>query len=243
MHKLYGNQYKPQINYPSVKTKAMEKGGAWMPNAKNVNAADPRMAKFNKQKAMSVKVPKSQRQGHSYAAVDLVPRRRNADDCNSFIQDINMRTSAYRPGNINAFSTDAEKERLAEVFTHKGGHALPAELTNMVGPMPSEIRQRQAEFQRVEEAKASRRARLNGGVDPMEKAAVAAAPERSVKDQLFDQVYSEICERRAHQELLEETGEGAATRRSIANEISARVSKLSTINPGRAAQVLQEFYG
>jgi len=243
MHKLYGNQFKPVISYPAFKTKKTEQSGKWMPNAKNANASDPRMAKFNKKKAMALKVPvQGRRQSNGYAMVDLVPKRRNAADCNSFVEDINMRTNAYRPANLNAYSADAEKERLAEVFTYKGGHALPLELCAMVGPMPSEIRRKQQESLRVEEAKANRRKRLNGGVDPMEREEVAKAPVKSTKDQLFDQVYDEIKERRAHQEAMEETGQGKDTRRSVANEISARVSKLSALDPGRAADVMQELY-
>jgi hypothetical protein len=113
MHQLYGASYKPKINYPTLKTR---KGGgpnnnSWMPNNKNSHAVDPRTAKFNKQKALAVKVPKSKQTRHGYAAVDLVPKRRSADDCNQFIDDINMRTSAYRPAHTQAYSSNDEKER------------------------------------------------------------------------------------------------------------------------------------
>lgn len=39
----------------------------------------------------------------------------------------------YRPPVTHAVSTDKEKNRLNEVFTHKGGKALPDELLHPVG--------------------------------------------------------------------------------------------------------------
>lgn len=199
---------------------------------------------FNKSAALSVNVPKNfGRSDATYAPVDLVPKRRSASSCQSTLADFDLRDRAYRPPNRPAFSSDAEKERLAEVFTFKGGSALPAELTNMVGPMPSEVKRMQAERDRVEKAKAARRARLNGGVDPMAKAEKGEDGEegRDPKDLLFEQIYDEIMERRAFQAQMEDTKEGGQTRRQVAGEISQRISKLKQLNPGRAAEVIQEL--
>ena len=158
------------------------------------------------------------------------------------IDDMEMRQSAYRPPNVQAFSADKEKQRLSEVFTHKGGKALPKDLTHPVGPAPYEVRQRQAEQQRVVEAKAARRTRLNGGVDPLAVEPTPSAPEKSTKDQLFDQIYSEIKDRRSYQEQMELAGAGKADRQRIAGEISTRLSQLSGIDKGRAAEVMIEMY-
>lgn len=195
-------------------------------------------------KALSVSVPKFQKKSqYTFAPVDFIPKKRAVDDCKEFLDDVEMRQLAYRPPNVNAYSADAEKERLSEVFTHKGGMALPKELTHPVGPVPSEVRQRLFEQQRIDEARATRRARLNGGVDPMAKEeAPVQVDTRTHKDHLFDQIYSEITDRRNHQEAMEVAGGGKDTRKKTAAEISSRLSKLSALDPGRAAEVIVELY-
>ncbi|GMH78746.1 hypothetical protein TrLO_g1467 [Triparma laevis f. longispina] len=239
MAKLYGGAYKPQISYPTLKTKKAVNNGAWQPSNKG-NAV---VSKFDKKKANKVAAPKfRQTSNYTFAPVDFIPKKRNADACQTMIVDAEMRQSAYRPPHMNAFSGDDEKQRLSEVFTHKGGKALPKDLTHPVGPAPYEVRQRQAEQQRVLEAKAARRTRLNGGVDPLYVEPAAAAPERSAKDQLFDQIYDEIKDRRAYQEEMELAGAGKANRQKVAAEISSRLSKLSSIDKGRAAEVMIEMY-
>jgi hypothetical protein len=216
----------------------------WHPTGK-ANNADPRRTHVNKTKALSVNVPKFEKKSpYTFAPVDFIPKRRAADDCRQAIDDAEMRQSAYRPPNMNAYSAEAEKDRLSEVFTHKGGRALPNELTHPVGPVPSEVRQRAAEQRRIDEARAVRRARLNGGVDPLAKPyAPAHVDERSHKDKLFDQIYSEVKDRRDHQEAMEAAGGGKDTRQKTAADISSRLSKLSTLDPGRAAEVIVELYG
>ena len=202
------------------------------------------LVKFNKSKALSVNVPKNfGSPAPTFAAVDLVPKRRSAALCQAALADASMRERAYRPPHRAGFSCDSEKERLAEVFTFKGGSALPRELTNMVGPMPSEVKRQQAESERVEKAKSERRARLNGGVDPLRREGEEeeAPRERDPRDSLFDQIYAEIKDRREHQQEMEGTGDGGNTRRTVAAEISQRISKLKQINPGRAAEVIREL--
>jgi hypothetical protein len=215
----------------------------WHPTGK-ANNADPRRTHVNKSKALSVNVPKFQKKSlYTFAPVDFIPKRRAAEECRQAIDDAEMRQSAYRPPNMNAFSADAEKDRLSEVFTHKGGRALPSELTHPVGPAPSEVRQRVAEQRRIDEARATRRARLNGGVDPLAKPdAPAFVDERTHNDMLFDQIYSEVKDRRSHQDAMEAAGGGKETRQKTAAEISSRLSKLSVLDPGRAAEVVVEMY-
>ena len=246
--KLYGGSYKPAINYPPLKTRKADdlQDRVWRPTDK-ANNVDPRLSKFDKGAANRVCVPKNFGRGdrHAFAPVDLVPKKRSGAECKATIADFEMRDRAYRPPNRAAFSSDAEKERLAEVFTYKGGAALPAELTNMVGPMPSEMKRQQAELERVEKAKSSRRARLNGGVDPMAATSSgknATYEETDPKELLFDQIYDEIKDRRAFQAEMEETKDGKASRRQVAGEISQRISKLKQLNPGRAAEVIAELY-
>jgi len=244
--KLYGGQYKPQIQYPTLKKKK-KKGpmhsSGWHPTGK-ANNADPRRSHVDKSKALSVSVPKFQKKSqYTFAPVDFIPKRRAVEECRQFIDDVEMRQSAYRPPNVNAYSAESEKDRLSEVFTHKGGRALPNELTHPVGPAPSEVRQKMAEQRRIDEARSIRRARLNGGVDPLAKEEVpVAVDERSHKDMMFDQIQGEIMDRRNHQEAMEAAGGGKDTRSKTAAEISSRLSKLSVLDPGRAAELIVELY-
>ena len=54
---------------------------------------------------------------------------------------------------------------------------------------------------------------------------------------LFDQLLSEIYERRQHQLAMEEMGAGAATRESTAIEIKQRIDQLRKLDPQRASKV------
>ena len=156
------------------------------------------------------------------------------------------RRHSYRPPHMHAFSSDDEKARLSEVFTHKGGAALPRELTHPVGPMPSEIRQRQAESKRIEEAKANRRMRLNGGVDPLASPSIDYNEKPNIDDpktQLFDFIYQEILDRRKHQDSMQLAGSSSKVQQGeLARDISARISKLKQLDPDRAAEAINKLY-
>jgi hypothetical protein len=54
---------------------------------------------------------------------------------------------------------------------------------------------------------------------------------------LFDQLLSEIYERRQHQQAMEELGAGVATRDSTAIEIKQRIDQLRKLDPQRASEV------
>ena len=47
----------------------------------------------------------------------------------------------YRPPCSRPVATEWEKRRLNELFTHKGGKALPDELLHPIGPTPTELAQ------------------------------------------------------------------------------------------------------
>lgn len=124
--KLYGGKYTPQIQYPELKSKKKKTGGSlhssgWHPTGKTGNV-DPRRSHINKSKALSVSVPKFQRKAQSsFAYVDAIPKKRAAQQCKEFIEDVEMRKTAYRPPNINAYSSEGEKERLSEGERERGG--------------------------------------------------------------------------------------------------------------------------
>jgi hypothetical protein len=83
------------------------------------------------------------------------PRRRRSEDIQRELDRNAERTAAYRPPNIKAVATDAEKARLAEKFSYGGGKALPTELTAPVQPIPSEVLAKRKEADRI--AKVMRR--------------------------------------------------------------------------------------
>ena len=72
---------------------------------------------------------------------------------------------------------------------------------------------------------------------------IATTPPPSLVAQLFDQIYSEIKDRRSHQESMELAGAGKASRAKIAGEISSRMSKLEKLDKGRAAEAMLDMYG
>jgi hypothetical protein len=56
---------------------------------------------------------------------------------------------------------------------------------------------------------------------------------------LFDQLLSEIYERKQHQQAMEEMGAGADTRNTTAIEIKQRVDQLRKLDPQRASAVVE----
>ena len=71
------------------------------------------------------------------------------------LDDIRYKNEHYRPSNTKCIS-ESEKERLNQVFTYKGGKALPEELTNPVSLAPYEIKAQQKERNRINEVKSKR---------------------------------------------------------------------------------------
>ncbi|KAL3807296.1 hypothetical protein ACHAXA_002803 [Cyclostephanos tholiformis] len=63
----------------------------------------------------------------------------------------------------------------------------------------------------------------------------------STQATMFDQLLSEINERRQHQLAMEEMGAGEDTRKTTANEIKERLKHLKRLDPPRALAVAQEL--
>jgi len=123
---IYG---RPQTNikYPKVATRRAEARDIWRPIANKPGAVDPRSAS---RREVAVEVPKM-RGGRSFsrpALIDCVPKRRNESEIRSELQTIKLQQTHYRPAHFAARG-DAEKERVSEIFTYKGGKGLPEELT------------------------------------------------------------------------------------------------------------------
>tara|TARA_B110000971_G_C19799434_1_gene403562 strand:- start:69 stop:416 length:348 start_codon:yes stop_codon:yes gene_type:complete len=108
--------------------------------------------------------------------------------------------------------------------------------------MPSEIKQRQAESERVEKAQKNRRMRLNGGIDPQEQPQRVVSKELDPKDQLFTFIYDEIVERRNHQNDMEEAGCTGAQRQDAARGIASRISRLKQLDAEKAEEAINRLY-
>lgn len=120
MSQLYGNQNKPKINYPKPKQrKDSQPTAVFLPGGGKVTAVDPRKAT---RRPVSIDVPKPTGgvKSKDYKPIDLVIRRRNSDMIGKELEEIRMKQTYYRPAHTRDISSDAEKERLSQMFTHKG---------------------------------------------------------------------------------------------------------------------------
>eukprot|EP00592_Proboscia_alata_P001452 CAMPEP_0194380204 /NCGR_PEP_ID=MMETSP0174-20130528/43440_1 /TAXON_ID=216777 /ORGANISM="Proboscia alata, Strain PI-D3" /LENGTH=273 /DNA_ID=CAMNT_0039163441 /DNA_START=36 /DNA_END=857 /DNA_ORIENTATION=+ len=250
--RLYGGneQKKSQINYPQLKRRRnaqIDHKKGWVAVNGKAGSSDPRSASA---RSKTVAVPKvgggdrrSNNGRNSNAAVDFIPKRKSASSCKADIEKYEIRAAAYRPPHVHTFSSEKEKQRLNEIFTFKGGLALPEELTNPVGPCPSELAWRDNENKRVHEAKVKRDGQhsyhdqsLGVGVDSKKKQILNSS------DLLFSQILLEIKERREFQRAMEETGGGRNTRNSVSQEIASRIKKLQQINRRKAEEVIRDLY-
>ena len=165
----------------------------------------------NISRALSMKIPKVGRQSTTQkntidvAEVDLIPRRKTESGCRTNLDQVKFLNKKYRPPAAHAFSSDAEKQRLNDLFSGGKGECLPENLASN-----------------------------NSAERPRTGSSCKQLPTC-----LFDQVYQEIKERRAHQLEMEKLGAGEATRQSTVNEIQSRLNQLRKIDPERAAVVIK----
>ena len=88
----------------------------------------------NISRALSMKVPKVGRQTTlrmstiDVAKVDLIPRRKTETGCRTNVEQVKFLNKKYRPPAAHAFSSDAEKQRLNDVFSGGKGECLPENL-------------------------------------------------------------------------------------------------------------------
>ena len=82
-------------------------------------------------------------------ALASIPRRRSEDVIRTEIEEIKFRQEHYRPGHAKVISSDAEKDRLAQVFTHHGAKTsiLPKAFVQPEGEAPFERIERMKEQQ------------------------------------------------------------------------------------------------
>ena len=146
MSQLYG-QNRPKINYPKPKTTPSMPHKEFIPGGSKLDASDPRKVT---RRPVSMVVPKvAIRAAESIKPIDIIPKRRNAEKIKEELDDIVMRNTYYRPAHIKPSSTEYEKERLNQIFSFKGGKALPEELTNPTRETPMELSAKKREEERM----------------------------------------------------------------------------------------------
>ena len=202
-----------------MRKKSFEAPKSFIPGGAKIDASDPRKAT---RRNVQVDVPKVAQRGpsRSYKAIDLIDRRKSADVIKTEIDDIQLKQSRYRPAYVQPISADSEKDRLSQVFTFKGGKALPDELTNPVGVAPFEIAAKKKEQERLQSIRLKRGGSLRRGP--------RTAPVLSVEEQLAEQIRSEIDERTQH--LHEMRALGVKDKETaLKAEIARKVAELKSL--------------
>lgn len=256
--RLYGISSKigmdAPIQYPKLKTRKSDLSTCQWKVGNNANHnPDSTVAAINSRiKAKSVHVPKVGKSRKSFgqssyqnlALVDIIPKRKSVQKCREEILQTEERITAYRPPNRTCLA-EVEKNRLNDIFTFKGGSALPTELTCPEGPMPEEVKWKEKEMERVEKAKARRRSKLYGEDKLASSNQVLALqkenrPDKTISEQLENQIVREIEERRIFQREMEDTDCGDKTRNTIAKEISSRIMQLKKLNPSKGDAIMRK---
>jgi hypothetical protein len=228
---IYGNN-RPKIQYPKFKTSTLNiPKKDWLPGGGKVDAVDPRKAT---RKPVNINVPKLT--GHAsetnleidsrigLKAIDVIPKRKGAEIIKQELDDIRMRQERYRPAYVKPVSVDAEKDRLNQIFTFKGGKGLPTELTHPEGEMPMERVQRLKEKERMEAIKIKR------GLATLPSVSTNYTPTLSVQEQMAEQITEEINNRRKYLEEMKELGSlKPADERRLKMEISSKLTELEKL--------------
>ena len=139
---IYGRPH-ANIKYPKLATRQTESKDIWRPISNKPGAVDPRNAT---RREVGLEVPKM-RGGRTFsrpALIDCIPKRRNETEIRGELETIKMQQTHYRPAHFAARG-DAEKERISEIFTYRGGKGLPEELTVPV--------QQETPFERIQKLK------------------------------------------------------------------------------------------
>ena len=154
------------------------------------------------------------------------------------LDDIRYKNEHYRPSNTKCIS-ESEKERLTQVFTYKGGKALPEELTNPVSLAPYEIRAQQKERNRINEVKSKRgilKETASAGISycffiySLTHSLINFLAPLSVHEQLKQQIQEEIDERYAYINDMKSLKQlKKHEERRLLDEINGRFSELEKL--------------
>jgi hypothetical protein len=215
LSKIYGNEGRPQINYPKPKTKprAAANDQPFLPCGKP-GAVDARKSTKREVNLTVPQVGKAKRQ--TYSAIDCVPKRRNESLIKNEIDEIALRNSHYRPAHTRAVSTDAEKDKLSQICAYKGGKGLPTELIQPIGEAPFEAEARRKEADRMTKLREKYR-----GSD-----AKPAPRALSHAEQMEVQLTQEINERCDYLDSVKDLDISPAEISKVRSEINQRVEQL-----------------
>ncbi|RYH02975.1 hypothetical protein EON65_47385 [archaeon] len=216
---IYGNQNRPKINYPKpTKANAIAPKTGFIPGGAKSTASDPRQTT---RRQVSIAVPKPARRDseENLKPVDLIYHRRNADQIKTELDEIKMRQEHYRPAFTKAISSDAEKERLNQICTYKGGKGLPEGFTLPVGETPLEMAEKRKERERLEQVRLKR-----GG------AVARPAAALSIEEQMVEQISAEINSLRQHIVAMQGIGMKPEEERRLRMELTKKVNELNAIH-------------
>jgi hypothetical protein len=221
---IYGNQNRTKINYPVPKQKQCIEKKEFIPGGGKIDSTDPRKST---RRAVSLNVPKPTGRGgkendefSSLKPVDFIPKRKSADSIKVEMDDIRLKQERYRPAHVKPISSEAEKERLSQICTFKGGKGLPQELTHLTGEMPLEAAQRAKERERIEAIRQKR-----GLLAVQQK----PEPVLSVNEQLAQQISREIEELTEHFEEMKTLGLSKEKEGQLRHEISIKIQELNKV--------------
>lgn len=237
---IYGNTNKPKINYPKPKSKQTTTNiepKTFIPGGAKTGSSDPRKTT---RRIANINVPKvgshSSSSSRSNSLVNLdydennfaaygtyINSRKSADAIKIELDDIKMKQSHYRPAYIQPFSSDAEKDRLSQIFTFKGGKALPQELTHPMGVMPLELEAKRKEAEQLQNL------RMKRGLHVI---TTTTRPMKAMSESelLAEQINGEIQDRMQHIQEMKELGMlKPADERTIRAEIAKKLEEIKSI--------------
>lgn len=228
---IYGNQ-RPKINYPAPKKKTFDPSKTrFLPVNANVNkgATDPR--KTTRRNVSHLPVPQFKNKGSRYkfSAMDLVPKRRGADEIRNELDEIDMRMRHYRPAVPKLQINENEKERYSQICAYKGGKGFIKECSDPVRDIaPFEYEQIRLQKERENTFRKSRNLSIKENV-PVQR----TSAKLSDSEALAEQIALEIDERCAHLEEMDRMGSpdavSKADRTRIKREIDSRVKELKSL--------------
>ena len=205
---------------------------------KNVFCEDPNAYYSSKPK---VQVPRNIRKGASYnppALIDIVPRRRHSEQIKVEADRIQFLREHYRLPISHPTSTKEEKERLGDIFTYKGGQALPKELCHPEGLTPLE--QKQKAKAAKEKAERDRKIRKRLGLKSKEEEEREAASKQE-EGTMFDQIVEEIKERMDYLDSMLNLTNKQKYVAQVRSEINSRFRELEKIDPNRAREMMNSI--
>ena len=202
LQSLYAGQ-KPQISYPKVRTRKQAERPQFIPGGAREGHSDCRLAnkKSTFEERRKVRAPAvGMGKRGEWAPIDFVKHRKREDAIERDSKDA-ARRDYFGIGRTKGVSTGAEKLRLQKINTYGGGKALPEEM-------------------------------LLGKMEMPSKAAKQAFQPRREKGpaELFDQIVTEIQERKDFLEKMQGLGKDKEYRAQVEAEIKDRVQDMERLH-------------